>query len=84
MNAPRIDECRYCGCTEHDPCLMRDGLGRIRGCAWLDPEHSVCDAPSCVAMLGLDGVELALTQFPTICRIVNSMLVKEQRVELAR
>ena len=37
------ESCRFCGCTQNRACRMLDGSG----CAWLDPNHTVCSAPAC-------------------------------------
>lgn len=35
--------CRYCGCTEERACPS--------GCAWVDPEASLCSSPGCLAQV---------------------------------
>jgi hypothetical protein len=40
-------ECRYCHCTDSDPCLIRDGVGRLFGCSWVDAEQTICSMPMC-------------------------------------
>lgn len=49
--APLADECRYCGCTELEPCATSDDIGEFC-CSWFkQPDHSglgVCSAPVCV------------------------------------
>jgi hypothetical protein len=36
-------KCRYCGCTESDPCRLQDG----DECSWLNTRQTVCNAPGC-------------------------------------
>ena len=36
--------CRYCGCTELEPCRLEDG----EACCWLDSTRTVCSAPACI------------------------------------
>ena len=40
VQAPR-GICRFCGCTLEHPCQPP--------CGWLDPHHSICTAPACLA-----------------------------------
>jgi hypothetical protein len=35
--------CRFCGCTEHDACVVDDALGRV-GCYWIDRTRRICSA----------------------------------------
>ncbi len=40
-DAALVISCRFCGCTEEHAC---EG-----GCAWANPEKTVCTAPACLA-----------------------------------
>jgi hypothetical protein len=37
--------CRYCRCTEANPCHLPDG----EACNWFDPTRTLCSAPACLA-----------------------------------
>lgn len=37
-------QCRYCGCTESNPCKLQTG----EECSWYDKVRTVCNGPSCV------------------------------------
>lgn len=36
--------CRFCGCTEANPCNLRTG----DNCCWVDSDRTVCSRPSCI------------------------------------
>jgi hypothetical protein len=50
------EKCRVCGCTELQPCLVTypGGVRAPEPCAWLDPGHTLCSNPRCVALVPLD------------------------------
>lgn len=54
LSAMRVDICQVCGCTGHLPCLLENG----EACSWLDPAHSLCSNPRCVARIPLTELEL--------------------------
>lgn len=41
---PARGVCRYCGCTQFNPCVRRDGSP----CGWWDLDLTVCTRPECV------------------------------------
>jgi hypothetical protein len=42
--------CRYCGCTESNPCTTETG----EPCAWFDNDRTVCTAPGCIGQFHVD------------------------------
>jgi hypothetical protein len=46
--------CRYCLCTDEDPCFIRDGMGRRRGCMWVDAEQTICSMPLCQKKVAIE------------------------------
>jgi hypothetical protein len=60
--------CRICGCTDLSPCVLqeilynRDVMPLVGTCSWLDPGHTICTNPGCVAVIPLD--ELMEICFP--------------------
>lgn len=40
------DQCRYCGCTEDNACIIENLDGDTRTCAWA--AHNLCDNPECL------------------------------------
>lgn len=43
-------QCMVCGCTEEDPCIIRNALGNVYGCWWI--ADNVCCMPLCRQALG--------------------------------
>jgi len=52
----RPGQCRYCGCTEQQPCMIRHVTGLITGCWWVDAEQTVCAMPMCQMGAIEDGI----------------------------
>lgn len=48
--------CRYCGCTEYDPCYLDTDRG-MRPCAW--SSNDVCTNPRCMARAQPFGRQVA-------------------------
>ena len=44
--------CRYCGCSESDPCSSCRAVHD--GCSWSDPDRTVCSAPACTKQWGVE------------------------------
>jgi hypothetical protein len=46
--------CRVCGCTEEKPCWLEwNDIDPAEPCAWLDPGHTICTNPACIAVTPL-------------------------------
>lgn len=43
-------ECKYCFCTEDDPCFLRHG----ETCGWIDDTKTCCTAPDCAILYVAD------------------------------
>lgn len=51
-------ECKYCHCTEHNPCLRSastaDWMDVSKTCSWIDETQTCCTAPNCVILFVAD------------------------------
>ncbi len=42
-------QCRVCGCTELNPCVLQNDRGEMIACKWFDLNHSLCTNLACIA-----------------------------------
>lgn len=62
--------CRYCGCTEDDPCYYHlDGDDDLVPCAWQDNEETVCSNTRCLDKYFAEkkGLLLRPSRDPFLC-----------------